>query len=341
MRNITFFIKGKTMFSTKFITKEKLPLVIEAKDKNVSLSDLLSELRSKNSYFKEELLKHGGLLFRNFPINNAKDFHEVIKALGTGSCVDYIGGDSPRNKVEGNIYTSTETPPFLKLPLHNELSFVKNYPSHIYFYCDVASPIGGETILGDTRKIFNEIDPKVKEKFCSKQLKYTSRYYYKNSFMEKYIRSHKTWINVFETEDKKEVEQKCKENDFGYKWNKNDWIEIHQVRPAILTHPQTNETVWFNQVHLYDFNPKFLGLKAYLGAKLFYFRKHTKLHEICYADDSKISRKDIYHILDVLEKNTLYFKWQKGDVLALDNILAMHGRAPFSGKRRILTAMTR
>lgn len=64
------------------------------------------------------------------------------------------------------------------------------------------------------------------------------------------------------------------------------------------------------------------------------------LHQIFFADDSKIPREAIYHILDVLDQNTVYFPWQKGDVLILDNILAMHGRASFQGKRRILTAMT-
>jgi len=329
------------MFTTKFITSQKRPLVIEAASCEVTLEALLKQLRDNNAYFKDHLLKYGGLLFRNFPIQNAHDFNRVIDALGTGKCVDYIGGDSPRIKVQGNIYTSTEAPPSMKLPLHNELSFVKNYPSHIYFFCETPSPIGGETIIGDTRKIFQELDERVKKQFIEKQLRYFSRYYYKNAFMSKYIRGHKTWINVFETEDKSAVEKMCVENEFGLKWNKNDWLEINQVRPAILEHPITKETVWFNQVHLYDFNPKFLGLKAYLGAKAFYCRKHTKLHDVYFADNSKIARKDIYHILDVLDANTIYFKWQKGDVLALDNILSMHGRAPFSGKRRILTAMTR
>jgi alpha-ketoglutarate-dependent taurine dioxygenase len=65
-----------------------------------------------------------------------------------------------------------------------------------------------------------------------------------------------------------------------------------------------------------------------------------RLHEVFFADGSTIPLKDLYHILDVLDANTIYFPWKKGDVLVLDNILAMHGRAVFSGKRRILAAMT-
>jgi alpha-ketoglutarate-dependent taurine dioxygenase len=91
---------------------------------------------------------------------------------------------------------------------------------------------------------------------------------------------------------------------------------------------------------LYDFNPRLLGLKRYIGAKLFYLQKRTRLHEVEFSDGSRIPRKDLYHILDTLNQKTVCFSWQKGDVLVLDNILSMHGRAPFTGKRRILTALT-
>lgn len=336
---------GKKMknFTTKFITQEEIPLVIEPSNSHITLKEFLDQLREKNGFFQEQLLKYGGLLFRNFPIHNEDDFAAVIRGLGTGKFVDYIGGDSPRNKIKEGIYTSTEAPPSIKIPLHNELSFVKNYPKHIYFYCQIAPEHKGETIIADARKIFQSVDPKVKKRFMEKRLKYVSCYYYKSPLMNllnKFQRSHKSWTEVFETEDKDEVEQKCQENDFSYQWNQHQWLQISQERPAVISHPKTNEEVWFNQVHLYDFNPKLLGWWRYIGAKIVYARKHMRLHEIYYGDHSKISRKDIYHILEVLDANTIYFPWQKGDVLVLDNILTMHGRETFTGKRRILTALT-
>ena len=171
-------------------------------------------------------------------------------------------------------------------------------------------------------------------------LRYTSCYPYKKDWRYLINKSHKSWIHVFETEDKQEVERKCRENEISYQWNPNDWLQISQVRPSVMTHPQTQEPLWFNQAHHFDLNPKFLGLWRYIGAKLLYFRKYTFLHDISFADNIKIPRKDLYHIFDVLEENTIYFPWQKNDVLVLDNLLMMHGLAPFKGKRRVLTAMT-
>lgn len=326
--------------TAKFINSSELPLVIEPTDLNITLPQSLKLIENNREFYIENLLKYGGVLFRNFPVANANDFVSVIKSLQLGKFCSYVGGDSPRKKVVDGVYTSTEAPPSIKLPLHNELSYVKKYPQHIYFYCDIPPLAKGETIIGDARKIYQEIDPEVRKRFLEKDLLYVSCYPYKNATLNFINKSHKSWINVFETEDKQEVERKCNEHDIFFQWNPNDWIKISQICPSVISHPLTNERVWFNQAHHFDFNPKFLGWWRYLGTKLLYFRKHTRLHEVFFADNTKIPRKDLYHIMDVLDKNTIYFPWQKGDVLVLDNVLAMHGRATFAGKRRILTAMT-
>lgn len=289
------------------------------------------------------LLKYGALLFRGFPVNTVAAFSKFIQTLNFGNFVDYIGGDSPRDKVEHGVYTSTEAPPSIHIPLHQELSFIKYHPKHIYFYCETPPTSGGETIIADARQVYHSLNKNILQKFSEKKITYISHYYYKSKIMEllnRYQRSHKSWIDVFETIDKAEVEKKCIENEFSWRWLKQDWLQIKQTRPSTHIHPETKEVVWFNQAHLYDFNPRLLGLKRYIGAKLFYFRKMTRLHEVEFADGTTIPRKDLYHILDTLQKNTVAFPWHKRDVLVLDNILAMHGRAPFNSKRRILTALT-
>lgn len=330
-------------FKTVFINKEQLPLVIQPSRPISSKNDFFDLVFSQRASLKEKLLKYGGILFRGFPLQTADDFAAFIRHLGTGNFVDYIGGDSPRNKIKDGVYTSTEAPPYIKIPLHNELSFVKHYPRHIYFFCETPSLIGGETIIADARKVYEHVDPSVKQRFMDKGIRYVSCYFHQSKVMDllnKIAPSHKSWIQVFETDSKDEVEKKCLEHEFEYEWTKNGWVRISQVRPAVTTHPDTGETVWFNQAHLYDFSPKLLGAWRYIGAKLFYCRKHTRLHEVYYADQSPIPRADLYHVMDVLDAQTIAFPWQKGDALVLDNILAMHGRATFEGKRRIYAAMT-
>lgn len=332
-----------SFYQTKSITSEKLPLVMEAK-KEISFETFLEFLQEERAFIKEKLLIHGGVLLRGFPVRGAEDFHRTIEVLEIGKLLNYVGGDSPREKVKGKVYTSTEAPADLKIPLHNEMSFIKNFPKHICFYCETPALGGGETILADARQVLQSMEDHVKKPFIEKGLQYVSNYYGKSTLMDLiklFRRGHKSWMEVFETEEKKEAEQKCEDNFFSYSWGKNDWLQVCQTCPAIQMHPVTKENVWFNQAHLYDLNPKLIGKMNWLFSKLVYLRKNTAVHEIYFADGQKIPRKDLYYIMDVLDKNTLAFPWKRGDVLILDNMLAMHGRAPFSGKRRVLAALTR
>ncbi|HEY4831776.1 MAG TPA: TauD/TfdA family dioxygenase [Waddliaceae bacterium] len=328
---------------TKFINEQKLPLVIEA-NKSLTFEEFLDYIRKNKDALENKILKFGGLLFRGFPIIGADGFNAVVDALGFGKPISYIGGDTPRDKVKGKVYTSTEAPPSFMIPLHNEMSFVKYYPRHIYFYCEVPAQEGGETSIADARGIYNAIHPKIKEKFAQSGLKYISNFYGHSRILDlvnRYQRAHKTWMDAFETDDKKEVEKRCYENEFGYKWTKKDWLQVIHESPSVIVHPKTGERAWFNQAHLYDYNPRLLGFWNWLGTKFIYFRKDTIMHEIFYGDGTPVTKKDLYQIMDVLEKETIRFPWQKHDMMVLDNILTMHGRAPYAGKRRILAAMTR
>jgi len=329
-------------FDLSLFGQETLPLVVAPK-RGTTRAAFLEALAAHAPAVKRRLLEHGGVLFRGFPLEGADDFQAAIDALETGSSVNYIGGDSPRTKVTGAVYTSTEAPSAVKIPLHNELSFVRHYPKHIFFYCDVPPAEKGETILGDARRVYRSLDPAVRDRFMERGLRYVSCYYGKSWVMDLVNAmqpSHKSWKDVFETDDPIEVERLCKEHDFDFAWHDSRWIRISQTRPAAMTHPDTKEWVWFSQAHLYDFNPRLLGAWRWVAAKLFYARPHTRLHEVFHSDGSRIERADLYHIMDTLDRNTIAFPWQHGDMLVLDNVLAMHGRATFTGKRRILAAMT-
>lgn len=328
-------------FKTTFINQEQLPLLVTPARPFSTPAEFFEMIRKNQSFFKDKLSKHGGILFRGFPLETAVHFAGAIRHLGTGEFGDYIGGDSPRNKIYEGVFTSTEAPPSHKIPLHNELSFVKDYPKNIYFFCEIPPQTKGETILADARKVYQTIDPAVKQRFAQKGLRYVSCYHYHSKIINWLTKnSHRSWTQVFETNSKAEVEKKCMAHEFECEWSKNDWLKVSQVRPAVMNHPVTGDQVWFNQAHLYDFNPKHLGMFYYLGTKVVYCQDYTKLHQVFFADRSKIPRDDLYHVMDVLDANTIAFPWQKGDFLALDNVLAMHGRAAFEGKRRILAAMT-
>lgn len=328
---------------TRFINDQKLPIVIEP-TKEVNFEQFLELLKENKESIEKKLLCFGGILLRGFPVDGPDAFNAVIETLGLGKALSYVGGDTPRDKVKGKVYTSTEAPPNFMIPLHNEMSFIRNYPRHIYFHCQQPSETGGETTVADARAIFKNVDPAVREKFTRHGLKYVSNFYGKSWLLDlinRYRRAHKTWMDAFETKSRKEVEQLCRDNHFGYQWGRKDWLQVIYDCPSVIAHPQTGEKVWFNQAHLYDYNPRLIGFWNWVGTRFLYWRKNTVMHEIYYGDGTKVPKHDLYHVMDVLEKQTIKFPWQKGDVMVLDNVLAMHGRSSFTGKRRILASLTR
>ena len=43
--------------------------------------------------------------------------------------------------------------------------------------------------------------------------------------------------------------------------------------------------------------------------------------------------------IDIADELTFDIPWQSGDVALVDNFLAMHGRRPFEGQRKVLASL--
>lgn len=315
------------VIKTYFLNQEKLPLVIEAK-KNGNLQTLNDFAASNRGFIHSELLRSGALLFRGFAVCSPDDFREFVRKFSGGEFFNYAGGAAPRFALQKNVYNSTEYPPHLALELHNELSYSKNFPRRLYFFCQTAPEKGGATTLGDSRRILQKIRPKVAGLFKHKRVLY-----------ERHLKSEKgagySWQEAFETDNKQTVEDICDKTQIDFEWQANDYLRLRQICPATFVHPETGEEVWFNQAH--GFHKSALDeetLAAYRAAK-----EPLRLNSY-FGDGSPMCALILEHIRGVLRQETVPHRWQQGDILILDNILTAHGRMPFSGARKIVLAMT-
>ncbi len=69
------------------------------------------------------------------------------------------------------------------------------------------------------------------------------------------------------------------------------------------------------------------------------FSENELPYNTYYGDGTPVDSSVLESIRAAYEKETCYFTWQKGDILMIDNMLVVHGRKPFSGKREILVGM--
>ncbi len=69
--------------------------------------------------------------------------------------------------------------------------------------------------------------------------------------------------------------------------------------------------------------------------------RNTGTTSVQLADGSFVNPSFMEHAVRVMDEICVAFKWQKGDVLLIDNRGAMHSRRPFEGNRRILAGLVR
>ncbi len=269
----------------------------------------------------------GAVLLRGFAVSGPVEFRAAMDALSP-RVLDYGERSSPRTEVSSGVYTSTEYPADQHILLHNEQSYTDNWPVRIVFCCERPATTGGRTPLADSRRILAGLDPATVERFERLGVRYVRNYLTGISL---------PWQEVFQTEDRAEVNAYCERADIVAEWVDADHLRTHQVRPAIHVHPVTGDRTWFN--HAVFFHVTSLpeevsaGLMELLSEEDFPYQTY-------YGDGSPIEPATLAEIRAVQAAETVAFDWQAGDVLVVENMITAHAREPFEGPRRILAAMS-
>jgi len=303
--------------------RQVLPLLIEGSPD----INLASWVRENKEAVEDGLIRHGGILFRGFPVYTIKEFDEFMKCWNTEP-LPYMFRSSPRKELDEkvkNIYQSTIYPADRNIVLHNESSYSRVWGMKIAFCCIQPAEEGGETPLADSRQVLRDIDPELVEKFRAKGVKYR-RNLSRGLGMP--------WTEVFQTEDRKEVAHICKKNGIDFQFNGDD-VVIEWSKPAVYEHPVSGEATWFNHVLFFhkfsrfeelDLGPDDLLPPEYLSSESFY------------GDGTEIGYEEYLNIRQAFQRNTVAIPYRKGDIFLLDNMLTAHGRNPYKGERIIATA---
>jgi alpha-ketoglutarate-dependent taurine dioxygenase len=266
---------------------------------------LIEWVSNNRDLFESWLSKHGAVLLRGFAVNTPEEFEAVVRAVQP-SLLNYIEGDSPRTKITGKVYTSTEYPETYQISLHNEISYAHQWPRKIFFYCAIPPAQGGETPIVDCREVLQVLDSQVRERFITRKVKYVNNLHGGGGV-------GKSWQDTFETNDKSEVVRYLSSGGVDFAWDDRGTLRTTQVRDAVIAHPVTGEAVLRYAEPVDDLNPVRLTVS---GAP----------DDAAFVDEMRSAL--------AAPASLLAHRWQPADIVIADNFALLHGRRAFTATTR-------
>ena len=336
---------------------KKFPLVVEPKSKQQrSLSFLSNFLETNRGWVDDMMLQYGALLFRGFDIDSERDVQTAVMSYEPNLNNSYRG-TSPRNVQGGTefVFSAAEVPSHFPIAQHIEMSFLPAPPRKLFFSAIKApKTVGGETALADFRKVYQDLPTKLRNKLADKKLLYRRSHSKKGQRFTHDVAAMQGWPEVFGTSDKSEVEKIARSENMPMRWegrNKDRFVSEFVSDPFQL-HPETNEPVWFNHAQVFHWTT--------FPAELFAAFRRTHewrllLHAIqvgvvsiikygllrqkmaltaSFGDGTAISVWEMHQIRKAVHKNMVFNRWNKGDIVMIDNFSTSHGRQPTYDKGR-------
>lgn len=303
-----------------------LPLVIRPRGASPSLAAFADWLAHHRATLDRELLAHGALLFRGFPVASVDDFAMVTRAR-SGDLIQYSERSSPRTELGDKVYTSTDYPPSQRIFPHNEHSYAITYPLHLFFGCLQPAARGGETPLVDIRKVTRRLRGETAERFRQRGWMW-SRHFGGGFGLP--------WQTTFQTTDRAAVEEYCRHAKISVEWVEGERLRTRQVRPAFATHPRTGETLWFNHLTFFHVSTLDPALRDVLTTQL---AEADLPNNTYYGDGTAIEPEVMEELRAAYDAERVTFEWRRGDVLQVDNMLTAHAREAYEPPRRVLVSM--
>lgn len=303
------------------------PTVIELE--GLSPKEFKEYYLENEAMIDEHVEKSGAVKFLGVRIDSTDDFQEIVDGISS-KFLQYVDGNSPRTKITGNVYTSTEYDNTQRITMHNELSYSKKWPSKLFLSCLIPAETGGETLLADSRRILKEMNPDIVRQVEEKGITYIRNLHGGQGMGP-------SWQETFETEDKNQLEDYCKLNGVDFSWKEDGSIRLLQKSDGIIKHPKTGEPVWFNQID--QFHACHLGEELYEAMQMMYESPDDYPMHVRFSNGDEISEEIIKETMATIDSVTVAPKWNKNEFLIVDNVLSSHGRNPFTGDRRVILSM--
>ncbi|UQC81714.1 taurine catabolism dioxygenase TauD [Colletotrichum lupini] len=313
-------------------TVTPLALRPSGQHKDVQLHEVVHAVESLQTQgeLTKKLAIHGVLLFRGLPIHGAEDFSKFAHAFGYKPH-EIIGIVVDRPLLAPNVAPANESPKEVLIYNHNESPQVPHAPEYVFFYNHKAPAKGGETPISSSLELFRRAKDEIPEfiqELTEKGIlsrvtyKFDQQYTGGSTLAQAFGKNFLDGDSV--TMKREKIEAQIARYGRGqhttWEWIDDGVILTHRL-PAIRTQPGTGLPTLFT------------GLAAYWKNSQGGQGARKEVTKQLYGDGTPIPDRYLEHLAKITDEIRVLHKWQQGDVLVFDNVIAQHGRQPWEGEQ--------
>ncbi|KAJ5332590.1 Taurine catabolism dioxygenase TauD/TfdA [Penicillium brevicompactum] len=288
-------------------------------DTEVNLDDVIRSVKvlQADGTLTKKLARHGTLLFRNLPIHDAEDFSKFAHAFGYKPH-EIIGIVVDRPLLAPNVAPANEAPKEVLIYNHNESPQVPHAPEYIFFMGIACLPK-----VATQSEIPEFIDELAEKGILSKVTYHVEQQFQGGSTLRQAFGKE---IQDGDDEDEKRRKIEAQIARYGrgkhttWEWKDGTLVLTHRL-PVIRTQPGTNLPTLFT------------GLASYWKRTQLDVQARKNVTSQLFGDGTPIPEKYLAHLAKITDEIRVLHRWEKGDVLVFDNIIAQHGREPWQGEQ--------
>ncbi|NNE58993.1 MAG: SyrP protein [Hellea sp.] len=268
----------------------------------------------------------GAVLFRDFNVDTAEKLDAVVESYGEpGFTYEKSLSNAVRINLTPRVFTANEAPPDVSIFLHHEMAQTPLYPSKLFFGCLHAPEIGGATPICRSDWVLDRLkleQPELVQALRAKGVTYTN---IMPSEPDPQSGQGRSWKDTFGVARKKQVEATLAEMGYKWQWQEDDSLLVQTPRLDAIRGLGNGEESFFNQL-----------IAAFRGWK---DTRNDPSKSVRYGDGSAIDVAALTRAIEIADELTYDQNWQTGDVVLIDNFRVMHGRRPYTGKRKIVASL--
>ena len=268
----------------------------------------------------------GAVLFRGFGVDTAEKLDEVVTAYGEpGFTYEKSLSNAVRVNLTPRVFTANEAPPDVSIFLHHEMAQTPLYPSKLFFGCLLAPGTGGATPICRSDWVLDRLkkeQPELVKAFRDKGVTYTN---VMPAEPDPESGQGRSWKDTLSAQTKKAAEVRLNELGYSWEWQEGGALKATTPRLEAIRKIGEGEETFFNQL-----------IAAFRGWE---DARNDPSKSVRHGDGSAIDVEALNRAIEIADELTYDLNWEAGDVVLIDNFRVMHGRRPYTGKRKVVASL--